>query len=204
MTARRVFRLFLLVIAIALAARNLGYFGATSPETSTESPRVERRDPVVVEVPPEAIGRDSRAPAPSPPAAPATTTRDLEQDEARGGHTIARHVGKSDADLRARLARERRISAASTYTDLATAERVVSAAIVSGQARIARWVARDGNRPNLAIDFAGVPGDVIGRSIAQGDETAQACHDAVVVLRWDARANDWFVLTSYPEVRRGR
>lgn len=204
MTARRVFRLILLVIAIALAARNFGYFGATSQEPPTESPRAERRDPVVVEVPPEAIGRDSRAPAPSPGADAATAARDLRQDEARGGHTIARHVGKSDAELRARLARERWISAASTYTDLATAERVVSATTASGQARIARWAARDGTRANLALDFAGSPGDVIGRSIAQGDDAAVACHDAIVVLRWDARDNDWFVLTSYPEVRRGR
>lgn len=45
---------------------------------------------------------------------------DLERDERRGGHTLSRHVGRSDADLRERLSRERQISAASTYTDRVT------------------------------------------------------------------------------------
>ena len=42
---------------------------------------------------------------------------DLEADEALGGHTMARHVGRTDAQLAERLQRERDISAASTYTD---------------------------------------------------------------------------------------
>jgi hypothetical protein len=42
------------------------------------------------------------------------TRRDLRADEALGGHTLARHVGKTDAELAARLKREPQISAAST------------------------------------------------------------------------------------------
>ncbi len=34
----------------------------------------------------------------------------------RGGHTLARHVGRTDAQLAARLSRQRRIPAASTFT----------------------------------------------------------------------------------------
>src|SRR5688572_22239367 len=52
--------------------------------------------------------------------------RDLTADESRGGHTLARHVGRSDEQLRERLQRERGISAASTYTDRDTAERIVT------------------------------------------------------------------------------
>jgi hypothetical protein len=37
---------------------------------------------------------------------------DLGHDEARGGHTLARHVARTDGELRERLARERNISAA--------------------------------------------------------------------------------------------
>ena len=43
---------------------------------------------------------------------------DLEGDEVIGGHTIERHVGRTDRDLADRLRREPQISAASTYTDL--------------------------------------------------------------------------------------
>ena len=200
MTARRVFRLILLVIAIALAARNFGYFGSRGDST----PASERREPVVVQVPPEAIGRTTPSPRAGTDATAHAAGRDLSRDESAGGHTIARHVGKSDADLRARLARERRISAASTYTDLGTAQRVVAAALEREAARVRSWTARQGGRPNLALDYSGQPGEVIGRSIAQGDDVASPCHDAVVVLKWDEAANDYYVLTSYPEIRRGR
>src|SRR5262245_62492121 len=57
--------------------------------------------------------------------------RDLSVDEAMGGHTLARHVGKSDDELATRLRNEPQISSASTYTDRVTAERVVGAALAS-------------------------------------------------------------------------
>src|SRR5687767_5324142 len=77
--------------------------------------------------------------APATPAGPAETRearRDLAQDESRGGHTLARHVGKSDEDLRERLARERGISAASTYGDRATAETVVARTLAQQSQRV--------------------------------------------------------------------
>ena len=39
---------------------------------------------------------------------------DLARDEVRGGHTLDKHVGRSDSELRERLTTERNISAAST------------------------------------------------------------------------------------------
>ena len=74
---------------------------------------------------------------PAPPAAAAKATStvasyDLAADEALGGHTLARHVGKSDAQLAARLRAERQISAASTYPDAGTASRVVAATVAAG------------------------------------------------------------------------
>lgn len=128
--------------------------------------------------------------------------RDLATDERHGGHTLERHVGKSDEELRARLARDTRISAASTYTDRATAERVVGETLAEAASRIARWVAREGRRPNLVLDYTGSREVVIGRSIRRGRDTAEPCTDAVVVLRWNEARGDYYVLTSYPEVRR--
>src|SRR6188474_1439472 len=72
--------------------------------------------------------------------------RDLSLDESMGGHTLARHVGKSDAELADRLARERQISAASTYTDRATAERSVGAALADGGGKLTSWTRRSGRR----------------------------------------------------------
>ena len=118
----------------------------------------------------------------TPTAATTAQSRDLSIDEARGGHTLARHVGKSDAELLARLKAEPDISAASTYTDRATAERVVAQVITKKRAEIEKWEARDGSRPNLALRLA--LGVVIGRSTEQGETRAVEVRDAVVVLRW--------------------
>ena len=62
--------------------------------------------------------------------------RDLSHDEAAGGHILRKHVGQTDAQLRERLEQERHITGASTYTDRATAEHAVGAAIAQSQGRI--------------------------------------------------------------------
>lgn len=123
---------------------------------------------------------------------------DLERDEKRGGHTLARHVGLSDAELQARLRRERRISAASTYADRVTAERVVARALAQHRARIDEWLARQGPRPNLALDYRGTDRETIGRSLTRRGRLPDPCSNAVVVLRWDG-GRAFYVLTSYPE-----
>lgn len=125
----------------------------------------------------------------------------LEDDERLGGHTLARHVGVDEAGLRARLRRERRIGAASSYRDRKTAERVVNATLSRERARVDRWVSRRGSRPNLALDYDGSPGEVIGYTLRRGARRLAPCHDAVVVLRWDNPIGRWYVLTSYPEDR---
>ncbi len=147
-------------------------------------------------------------PAPvAPPAAVvaqaspvAGTAYDLSRDERLGGHTLSRHVGRSEEALRDRLASEPGISAASTYTDRATAEQTVASAIAENETRVAVWLARQGNRSNLALDYRGVSAEPIGRSLQRGRRESVPCTDAVVVLRWSR--NEYFVLTSYPEVRR--
>ncbi|OFV81341.1 MAG: hypothetical protein A2Y78_04210 [Acidobacteria bacterium RBG_13_68_16] len=127
--------------------------------------------------------------------------RDLERDERAGGHTLHRHVGLSDDELRVRLQRERRIAAASSYTDRATAERIVGETLDRSRNRIQAWLARAGARPNLVLDYRGDPGRPIGRSIGRGERSARVAFDAVVVLAWDGRQS-YFVLTSYPEASR--
>ena len=143
--------------------------------------------------------------APAPPqdrAAPAVanTGYDLARDEARGGHTLARHVARTDAQLKERLQREQ-ISAASTYTDRATAERVVARTLARQRSRVDQWLARKGSRPNLALDYRGDRGVAIGRSLTRRSPQTISCSDAVVVLRWDGNRG-FIVLTSYPEVSR--
>ena len=120
--------------------------------------------------------------------------RDLSIDEMRGGHTLARHVGRSDEQLRERLILEE-ISAASTWPDRATAERIVTLALARDTEKIVEWKNRSGPRPNLALHYRG--DEVIGRSLRPGAKETRSCRNAVIVLKW--AGTDWFVLTAYPD-----
>ncbi|MBK8597433.1 MAG: hypothetical protein IPP07_30980 [Holophagales bacterium] len=135
------------------------------------------------------------------PAAEAAKRHDLARDEKRGGHTLSRHVGLSDADLRERLKRDQRISAASTYTDRPTAEEAVTSAIRANRKRVDAWVSRQGSRANLVLDWTG-SGKVLGRSLRRGDKAPAPCTRALVVLKWNAETEIYYVLTSYPEASR--
>jgi hypothetical protein len=122
---------------------------------------------------------------------------DLSRDEELGGHTLRKHVGRSDDELRERLQRERDISAASTWTDRAAAEETVGAALREERGKIERWTLRGERRPNLALHFDA--GHEIGRSLVRGTTQAVPCTQAVIVLRADGAG--FYVLTTYPETR---
>jgi len=133
---------------------------------------------------------ESKSPATGP-------IRDLTQDEAAGGHVLQKHVAQTDDQLRERLRRERNISGASTYTDRATAERVIGAAIAQNHDRIQRWLNRPGGHPNLTLDYS--TNQPIGRTINRGDSQSRPCSLALVVLKYAEPG--YYVLTSYPECR---
>ena len=135
-------------------------------------------------------------------AAPAEASkRDLARDEKHGGHTLSRHVGRTDEQLRERLRKEPGLSAASTYTDRATAEEAVTLAIRSAKNRMDQWLAREGSRANLVIDWPG-NGKVLGRSLRRGEKAPVPCRRALVVLKWNAETEIYYVLTSYPEAEK--
>ena len=126
--------------------------------------------------------------------------RDLEKDENRGGHTLSKHVGRTDQELVERMYREPGIAAASTYTDRKTAERVVAEAIDQQSDRIERWLTSSGGHPNLALHYRGDASHTIGRRLRRGEISLTPCPDATVVLKWNGN-HDYFVLTSYPDCR---
>jgi toxin YxiD len=137
---------------------------------------------------------------PSAPRPSVQSGYDLESDEKLGGHTLRRHVGRTDEQLRTRLRQESDISAASTFTDRDTAARVVSEALRRNHSRLTDWKRGAGDKPNLSLRYQ--DSDVIGRSLSRRAEVPVDCRDANVVLMW--KANRPVVLTAYPEPSRGR
>ncbi len=144
----------------------------------------------------QAPSEGTTASAEAEPASAANDSSDLERSESMGGHTLRKHVGHSDADLRERLIREPNISAASTYTDQTAAQHVVSVAIMQNAARIEEWLASAAPGNTLTLHYRG--SDVIGRGMQRGDGEASDRTSAIVVLRKTDNGN-YFILTSYPE-----
>jgi hypothetical protein len=116
----------------------------------------------------------------------------LARSEAAGGHLVARHVGKSTADLAARLVREQRIPAASTFNSLAEAEAAVGGALQTNASRVANWVA-GGARGRLTLDAAFSGGSVLAR----GASTAANATGVRVILQGNG-SGGWHVLTGFP------
>lgn len=131
----------------------------------------------------------------------APAVRDLSKDEASGGHTLAKHVGKTDAELLARMKKELRIASSSTFTDRALAERIVGETLLRESHLIDKWLARVGSRPNLVLHYRGDPQLPIGRCLNRRDKEPRPAWDAVVILKWHPTKR-YFVLTAYPELRR--
>src|SRR6202158_2547252 len=119
--------------------------------------------------------------------------RDLSHDEAAGGPIFRKHVGQTDEQLRERLGQERHIPGASTYTDRATAEHAVGAAIAQSQGQIQHWLYRAGGHPNLVLDYDSE--DPIGRTMNRGENQSRPCAHALVVLKYTGP--EYYVLTSY-------
>lgn len=153
-----------------------------------------------------ATSNQSSNPRQNPPSEAWSTARtslsgeryDLSLDEQRGGHTLNKHVGRTDDELRQRLEREPNIAAASSWTDRDTAEQTVGEALRFNREKIQSWQARGYPRSNLGLHFDA--GKVIGRSIRQGDSRTTPCTEAVIVLKADSPTS-FYVLTTYPEAR---
>ncbi|GBC61195.1 hypothetical protein DENIS_2155 [Desulfonema ishimotonii] len=133
---------------------------------------------------------------------------DLRVHEKKGGHTIARHVGKSDQDLIRRLKKNRRISAASTFSTLSDAEEAVGDTLSENKKRVRKWAASAGEKERLVIKGSG-RGRGIHRkdfnAAIKQDEPDRALRAAIrkrtrcrVVLQADGMGG-YFVLTAYPE-----
>lgn len=122
----------------------------------------------------------------------------LAAEEVAGGHTIARHVARSEAQLRARLAAEPRLPAASTFRSLPEAERAVAEAIRANGAAIKNWATAATAGQTKAFPYNA--GRVIGQGVVRSTGKLQDMTNMVVVVRKVQTQNRiYFILTAYPK-----
>lgn len=119
----------------------------------------------------------------------------LQAHENAGGHTIERHVGKSEEWLINRVNKDR-VSAASSFESLPEAERVLAATIAENQDKIDAWVnGQGGNRLVLSETFD----SKTGISVKRGDNNAEDVFSVKLVLERSDRLDIGYrIITGYP------
>jgi len=119
----------------------------------------------------------------------------LQAHEAAGGHTIERHVGKTEAELKQRLAEETRIAAASSFTNLTVAEAAIGEAINRNEREISSWLRSRENR--YTIDYSA--NTTVGITLRRRASKASATSRLRIVLQRSAKLPPgYFILTAYP------
>ncbi|MDM5301913.1 T7SS effector LXG polymorphic toxin [Bacillus subtilis] len=122
----------------------------------------------------------------------------LAAHEARGGHLIEKHVGKTDKELIERLRTDPNphIQHSSTFKDRATAERIANSVLNDPKniKKIENWIDNP-KKPKLMLIYKG-DGEVIGRSASRNSELVENVTNAKIILKKDKDGN--FILTGYP------
>jgi hypothetical protein len=116
----------------------------------------------------------------------------LTTEEAAGGHTIARHVGRTEAQMRARLAAQPGISAASTFKTLEEVGLAVGEALRANKNAIMTWTrtAAVGQTKAFTYDAGRAIGEGVLRSIGKVTEMTKI----VVVVRKVIAGNRVYLL----------
>ena len=114
--------------------------------------------------------------------------------ELPGGHLLLTHVGMTAAQLIQRLADKLGISAASSFLNAATAERVVSKTLAMRKSAINTWAQFAKNKQTIQFLYEG--NEILGIGVRRSEGVVKNMYNAIVVLEADGRGG-WHLLTSY-------
>jgi Bacterial CdiA-CT RNAse A domain len=121
--------------------------------------------------------------------------RTVEAQDAAGGHTIERHVGKSEAWLRKRLEMETDKKFTSSFRNEAIANRVQGRMVNRCQDQIQAWLKSGKTRPlQLEIDMH----EPVGIIVERGKSGSVVTTKATAYIARDNSAQGWHFVTSYP------
>jgi Bacterial CdiA-CT RNAse A domain len=120
---------------------------------------------------------------------------DLQSHERSGGHLIEKHVGKTEAELRQRLADEARISGSSSFKKLSEAEKSVSNLLDARKSEIDTWLA--GSDRRLVLE--GTMPFETGTSVSRGASVADSVSSVRVILEREPSLTDGYrIVTGFP------
>jgi hypothetical protein len=120
-----------------------------------------------------------------------------------GGHTIFKHIGQTEAMMRARLATmPSGTKAISTFTDLRTAEDAISKALKLGAPQITQWAQKGAAGVPIDKLILVLPlGKIIGQGVVRSTGQLAKLSKVRVVLKYEIfNGKPFYILTSYPVI----
>nr|BFE93814.1 hypothetical protein GCM10020185_43500 [Pseudomonas brassicacearum subsp. brassicacearum] len=108
----------------------------------------------------------------------------LAAHEARGGHLIEKHIGRTNAQLAQRLEAEPHIPAASTFPDRSTAEFSAARAIAANEQKIENFLAGPKEKTTIKNTFS----QPVGVSLLNGRTDYLPASKVLLVLKKDQRS----------------
>ena len=116
-----------------------------------------------------------------------------------GGHTLAKHIAKTDAELAQRLAAGQ-APAVSTFLSLAEAEQAISINMRANRAAIIAWAKTAGTSGISSVkEFDLVIAKGVGKVLVRGASTPTIGASVRVVLKKEAfNGKLYYILTAYP------
>jgi hypothetical protein len=124
--------------------------------------------------------------------------RDVDAYELLGGHTVEKHVGKTEGWLRSRLKTDPELRGepfASSFYDKALANRAQMQAVKTFRSQIEEWLRGGSGRPlRLEIEM----GEPAGIVVTRGRSGSAVSSTVRVIIARDNTAQGWHVLTSFP------
>ncbi|MBS9435232.1 RNase A-like domain-containing protein [Photorhabdus hainanensis] len=112
-----------------------------------------------------------------------------------GGHTLLKHVGLSEQELRARLVN---ISRASTFYSQEVAEQVISEALKANRIHLENWAKYA--IPTVSAPIEYVSSTSIGFGVTRGSKYVEKLYKVKVVLRYsEYNGKPFYILTAFPK-----
>ncbi len=123
----------------------------------------------------------------------------LELDEIFGGHTIEKHVGKSDNWLRQRMIKEPDIPFASLFRNKEVANRTIAHFVKENRAEIEEWLKSGKERFEKSVSMDEQVGNVLsrGKGGAPNIKPVESNRVWISIVR-DSSPQGWHVNTAFP------
>ncbi|WP_454766928.1 RNase A-like domain-containing protein [Cupriavidus campinensis] len=112
----------------------------------------------------------------------------------RGGHTIRKHVGQTEVQLRARLAREPDLREASTFPNLRIAEDAISKVLALEANRVSSWASSRTRFLTLQRNVGASVGKVLVRNTGKLHNGSNV---VVVLVKGEHNGMPFYILTAY-------